>query len=260
MPPERGYRSAKGAVAKALELDDGMGEAHATLAFLSWRHEWDWERAEREFDGAIALAPSDGCARASHASFLAWRGRRAEALAEVTRSRELDPTSSYATEEAAVYYLLRDYERLTEASRRGVALGPNDWTDHYFLGVGLEGLGRRLEALPEYQKAVAMSGGDQDAVAALAHAYALVGRRAEAETMLRDMLRDSDHVYVSPYMVAAIHAGLGNKDKAFEFLQRAYRERCWDIAWHIKTDLRIDDLRSDPRFQSFLRSVGVSQS
>jgi tetratricopeptide (TPR) repeat protein len=140
-----------------------------------------------------------------------------------------------------------------------VVSDPNEWIEHYFLGVGYEGTGKRLEAIPEYLKAVAMSHGDQDPTASLAHAYAVIGRRAEAEKILRDLERKSKSDYVSPYMIATIYAGLGDKDRAFEFLEKAYQERCWDIAWALKPDLRIDNLRSDPRFQALLRRVGFPQ-
>lgn len=258
LSPERAYRSAKEALGKALELDGNLGEAHTTLALLSWRHEWDWANVEREFDQAIALAATYDCSRASYASYLAWNGRRAEALAETTKGRELNPGSSFAIDESAVYFHLRDYAGLVDVSRRGVASDPNEWLEHHFLGMGLEGLGKRREAIPEYRKAVEMSHGDQDAVAALAHAYAADGRRAEAETMLRDLERKASDGYVSPYMIATIYAGLGNKDRAFEFLERACQERCWDIPWQIKADVRIDNLRSDPRFH-VLRCVGLAQ-
>src|SRR6266478_3860186 len=85
------------------------------------------------------------------------------------------------------------------------------------------------------------------------------GRRAEAQKILHDFERKSKSSYVSPYMIATIYAGLGNKDKAFEFLERAYQERSLDISWHIKADLRIDNLRSDPRFQDLVRRVGYPQ-
>ena len=259
LSPERAYRSAKEALGKALELDGNLGEAHTTLALLSWRHEWDWANAEREFNSAIDLNASYDCARASYANYLAWNGRRAEALAETTRGRELNPGSSFAIVESAVYFHLRDYPSLVDASRRGVASDPNEWLEHHFLGIGLEGLGKRLEAIPEYRKAVEMSHGDQDAVAALAHAYAADGRRAEAETMLRDLERTASDRYLSPYLIATIYAGLGNKDKAFELLEKACQERCWDIPWQIKADLRIDNLRSDPRFEAVLHRVGLAQ-
>jgi TolB-like protein/DNA-binding winged helix-turn-helix (wHTH) protein/Tfp pilus assembly protein PilF len=259
LSPEDAYRPAREALRKALELDDSIGEAHATLALLSWRHEWNWAATEREFNYALALVPNYGWAHANRSNYLSWRGQRVEALAEVARSRELEPGYSFSVTESAAFFQFRDYGGLVEASRRGVVSDPNEWLEHYFLGVGYEGTGKRLEAIPEYLKAVAMSHGDQDPTASLAHAYAVIGRRAEAEKILRDLERKSKSGYVSPYMIATIYAGLGDKDRAFEFLEKAYQERCWDIAWALKPDLRIDNLRSDPRFQALLRRVGFPQ-
>jgi tetratricopeptide (TPR) repeat protein len=240
-----------------MDLDNTLGEAHATLASVSWQYEWDWSAAERELNSAIALAPSYDCARVYHSTYLAWSGRRAEALAEITRGRELNPGSSFASVESAAYFLLRDYASLVEVSRRGVASDPNEWLEHYFLGVGYEGSGKRAEAILEYQRAVEISHGDQDPTAALAHAYAVIGRRAEASKILRELERKSKDSYVSPYMIATIYAGLGDKDRAFEFLEKAFQERCWDIVWNFKADQRIDNLRSDPRFQALSRRLGL---
>jgi tetratricopeptide (TPR) repeat protein len=259
LPPDRAYRSAKEALRKAVELDDSIGEAHDTLGLLSWRFEWDWDAAEREFNRAIALAPSYSCAHEDRAVYLSFIGRRADALAEIAKSNELDPGPSSAMTESGAYYQLRDYEGLVESSRRGVASYPNEWVEHHSLGVGYEGTGKRLEAISEYQKAIEMSNGDQDATASLAHAFAGIGRRAEAEKILRDLEQKSKSTYVSPYIFATVYAGLGEKDKAFEFLERAYQERSLDLSWHLKADLRIDNLRSDPRFQTLLRRVGFPQ-
>ncbi len=259
LSPEGAYRPAKEALRKALELDDSIGEAHDTLGLLSWRSEWNWDAAEREFNRAIALAPSYSCAHEDRAVYLSSIGRRAEALAEIAKSGELDPGPSSAMAESAAYYQLRDYQSLVEASRRGVVSYPNEWTEHYTLGVGYEGTGKRLEAISEYQKAIEMSNGDQDATASLAHAFAVIGRRAEAEKILRDLEQKSKTAYASPYMIATIYAGLGDKEKAFEYLEKAYQERSLDISWHLKADLRIDNLRSDPRFPDLVRRVGYPQ-
>jgi len=139
-----------------------------------------------------------------------------------------------------------------------VVSNPNEWVEHDSLGVGYEGTGKLLEAISEYQKAIELSGGDQDATAALAHAYVVIGRRAEAEKILRDLEQKSKTAYVSPYVIATIYAGLGKKDRAFEFLEKAYQERSLELSWHLKADLRIDNLRSDPRFQNLLRRVGLT--
>jgi TolB-like protein/DNA-binding winged helix-turn-helix (wHTH) protein/Flp pilus assembly protein TadD len=257
LSPERAYKPAKEALRKALELDDSIGEAHDTLGLLSWHYEWNWDAAEREFNQAIALAPSYSCAHEDRAGYLSFRGRRAEALVEMAKSNELDLGPSSAISESGVYYQFRDYQGLLEASRRGVTSYPNEWIEHYYLGVGYEGTRKLLEAVSEYQKAVELSDGNLDASAALAHAFAGIGRIAEAEKILRGLKLKSKNEYVSPYVIATIYAGLGDKDGAFEFLEKAYQERSLDIASHLKSDLRLDNLRSDPRYQELTRRVGL---
>ena len=261
MSPESAYRSAEEADRQALALDDGIGETYDTLGVLSWRYSWDWDATEREFNQAIALAPSYICAHEDRAEYLAFRGRRSEAEAEMVKIRAFDTSFSSTLTDIGVDYQLRDFDRLLEASQRGVALSPNEWLEHFYLGVGYEGTGKQLESVAEYQKAVELSGGDQDATAALAHAYAGVGRRAETQKILRDALRDleqeSTKVKVSPYLIATLYAALGDKDTAFHFLERAYREKSLDLSWHLNADLRIDNLRSDPRYQSLLSRVGL---
>jgi tetratricopeptide (TPR) repeat protein len=256
LPPEVAERSAEEAVHKALELDDGLGEAHDTLGVLNWRYKGDLETAERELNRAIALAPSYSCAHEDRAIYLAFTGRRAEALSEIARSRELDLSPSFALTESATYYELQDYQGLIEASRRGMVSDPTEWLEHFYLGVGYERTGKLLEAIFEYQKAIEMSDGDQDPTAALAYAYSLIGRKAEAENILRNLERKSKSEYVSPYAIATIYAGLGQKDRAFEFLEKAYLEKSLELSWSLKSDSRIDNLRSDPRFQDLLRRVG----
>jgi TolB-like protein/DNA-binding winged helix-turn-helix (wHTH) protein len=257
MSAESAYRSAEEADRHALALDDSIGEAHDTLAILSWRYNWDWDATERELNQALALAPSYICAHEDRAEYLAFRGRRAEAEAEMTKIREFDTSVSSTLTEAAVDYQLRDFDRLLEASRRGVALNPNEWLEHFYLGIGYEGTGKQLESIAEYQKAVELSGGDQDAIVALAHAYAGVGRRAETQKMLRDLEQKSTKVNVSPYFTATLYAALGDKDTAFKFLEKAYLEKSLDLSWDLKADLRIDNLRSDPRYQNLLRRAGL---
>jgi TolB-like protein/DNA-binding winged helix-turn-helix (wHTH) protein/Flp pilus assembly protein TadD len=257
--PESGYRPAEDAVRQALTLDDSIGEAHDTLAVLSWRYDWDWDATERELNQAIALAPSYSCAHEDRATYLAFRGRRSEAEAEVAKSLELDTSVYSAFTEASVRYQLRDFDQLVATSRRGLALDPNEWFEHFYLGVGYEATGKRLEAISEYQKAVELSGGDQDATVALAHAYAGMGRKTETQKILRDLEQKSANIYVSPYLIATLYATLGDKDTAFKFLEKAYREKSLDISWYLKADLRIDNLRSDPRYHSLLRRVGLNE-
>jgi tetratricopeptide (TPR) repeat protein len=177
----------------------------------------------------------------------------------MTRINQIDFGPSAAMTEAGVYFQLRDYRNLLEASRRGVASNPNDWVEHYYLGIGYEGGGKLPEAISEYQKAVELSNGDQDARGSLAYAFAAIGNEAEAERILRDLERRSKDNYTSPYVLATIYAGLREKDKAFQYLEKAYDERSLDISWHLKADLRMDNLRSDRRFQDLARRARLPQ-
>jgi TolB-like protein/DNA-binding winged helix-turn-helix (wHTH) protein len=257
--PELAHQRAEEALRQASALDDSIGEIHDTLAVLSWRYSWDWDTVEREFDQAIALAPSYICAHEDRAQYLAFRGRRSDAEAEVAKSMDLDSSASSALTQLAVYYQLRDFDRLIEASRRRIAINPDEWLEHYFLAVGYEGTGKRLESVSEYQKAVELSGGDQDAAVALADAYAGVGRKAETQKVLRDLEQKSTKVFVSPYLIATLYSTLGNKDAAFKFLDKAYSEKSLDLSWNLRADVRIDNLRTDPRFHNLLRRVGLNE-
>jgi TolB-like protein/DNA-binding winged helix-turn-helix (wHTH) protein/Tfp pilus assembly protein PilF len=256
-PKDRAYRSAKQALAKALQLDDGIGEAHDTLAVLSWRFDWDWDAAERGFNRAIALAPSYSCAHEDRAIFLAFAGQRGEALAEIAKINQLDYGLSSAMAESVTYYELKNYPELMQASKRGLLLDPEDGFLHYLLGVGYEASGKLPEAISEYQRVMKMWGGPNAAVA-LAHAYSAAGRKAEANKILRDLQRKSEGTSVPPYTMATIYAGLGENDKAFEFLEKACSGKSLDITLFLQTDFALDSLRSDPRFQSLLRRIGLT--
>jgi serine/threonine protein kinase/Tfp pilus assembly protein PilF len=256
LAPQEAYRHANEMIRKAVELNPNLGDAHSTLGWLSWRYEWDWATAEREFKRALELNPNYVIGHINLALYLGWSGQVAQASAEYRRIAELDPVSAPSE---VLYYHLRDYKTLVEVSQKDAVLNPDFWLSHYFLGVGEEGTGDKQKAIAEYRKAVELSGGDSDATAALAHAYIAAGRRTEAETILREMLRRSETSYVSPYMIGSIYAGLDDKDRAFELLERAFQERSPDIPWFLKADLRIDNLRSDPRYADLFRRAGLPQ-
>ncbi|MGB2592870.1 MAG: winged helix-turn-helix domain-containing protein [Candidatus Acidiferrum sp.] len=251
------YQSAKQALAKALQLDDTIGEAHDTLGVLNWQFDWDWDAAEREFNRAIALAPSYSCAHEDRAAFLAAIGRRSDALAEIAKIDQLDYGFSSAGAESEAYYALQDYPALIEASRRALLLDPKDSRQHYFLGVGYEGTGELQQAISEFQRAVQLSDRSLGPAVALAHAYSAAGKKAEAEKLLRDLEREAKHTSASPYTMATIYAGLGENDKAFDLLEKAYSEKSLDFVFPLQSDLLLDSLRADPRFQIMLRRISL---
>jgi tetratricopeptide (TPR) repeat protein len=175
------------------------------------------------------------------------------AQAAIAKTRELDAIRSEPfVGISVIHYHSRNFSALAETGRAYVAQSPNDWLAHNWLGIGYQGSGQTMQAISEYQKAVELSQGDSDPTAALAHAYAAVGRKADAQKILGAWLRQSETSYVSPYMIASVYAGLGNKDKAFEYLEKAYQERSSDLSYFLRADLRIDSLRSDPRFQDLV--------
>jgi TolB-like protein/DNA-binding winged helix-turn-helix (wHTH) protein/Flp pilus assembly protein TadD len=259
LPRDEASRSAKKVLARALELDDTIGEAYDTLGVLSWNFDWDWDSADRAFSRALELAPSYSCALEDRALFLAFRGRHAEALAELAKIDQLDAGPNSAGTESAAYYMLRDYPRLIEASRRALLLDPNDPSQHYDLGAGYEGTGRLQEAIAEYRKATETPGDDfLRTTVALAHANAALGRKAEAEKILRDLERNPKAA-ASPYTMATIYAGLGENDKALQSLEKACAEKSFAVD-RLTSDLSLDSLRSDPRFQGLLRHLGMNQN
>jgi TolB-like protein/DNA-binding winged helix-turn-helix (wHTH) protein/Tfp pilus assembly protein PilF len=254
--PSEAFPAAKQSVIKALELDEKDCEAHMLLARISSQYEWDWRTAEKEYLRGFELCPNDPGMHLEYAAYRAVNGRFAEARAEVVKTRELDPIQSEPfVGELVISYQLRDYKALLATSQAFVAESPNDWLAHNWLAVGYEGSGQPLQAIAEYQKAVELSQGDSDTTAGLAHAYAAAGKKAEAQKILQKWLRQSETGYVSPYMIATVYAGLGSKDKAFEYLERAYQERCPDLLYFLRVDLRLDSLRSDPRFRDLVRRM-----
>jgi TolB-like protein/DNA-binding winged helix-turn-helix (wHTH) protein/Flp pilus assembly protein TadD len=222
IPPQDAYRHSSELIHKALQLDADLGEAHSTLAMLSWQYEWNWINAEQEFQRAVELNPNYLDAHEGFAWFLSWSGRRDEALREFTKMRALDPAFPLRfTDQAGLHYHLREYRELVDISQKAVEVNPSEWSNHYFLGSGYLGLGQIPGAISELQKAVDISQEDSDPVAALAFTYTAAGKFSEAQKILRELERQSRTSYVSPYMIAVIWAGLGNKGRAFEFLEKA---------------------------------------
>jgi TolB-like protein/DNA-binding winged helix-turn-helix (wHTH) protein/Flp pilus assembly protein TadD len=254
---EDGYRAARDLIRKALELDPNNGEAYNARGELQ-EAELDWKDAEQSFNQSIALAPSYSCPHEDRAIFMALLGRRDEALTELDKVKQIDPGPDSVGIESDVYLRLRDWDHLREWSQARMASNPDDAEAHARLGMAYEGTGKLPEAIAEYQRSVELSNGDPDGVASLAHAYAVIGDRTDAQRILRGLEEKSKSGKVSPYLAATIYAGLGQKDKAMELIENAYREKSLDVA-ALKFDVRTDNLRSDPRFQNLLSRAGLTQ-
>jgi len=252
--PKEGFPKAKEAAIKALEIDEKLAEAHASLAFIKFR--WDWDRAEteREFQEAIKLKPSYAPAHQWYSSFLVAVERFDEAIAEAKRTDELDPLSFVASSHLAwIYYLSGQSDNAIEQAKKIVDLDPTSFPARRYLGLAYEQKGMYPEAIAEFEKGVKLSGSPL-MLALLGHAYAVSGKRAQAQQVLNDLQQLQSQRYVSPYTVAAIYAGLNDPEQAFKWLDKAVDER--DI-WlmNLKVDPAFAKLRTNRRFSDLLAKI-----
>ena len=258
LAPAEAFPRAKEAAVRALEIDGTLAEARAALAYALANYNWDWAGAQREFLRAIELKPA--CTTAHHwygLIYLTAMGCLDEAFAEVRRAHELEPLSlNINTDFGFLPYLMRQYDRAIDEYRKALELDQNFIYTHWKLGLAYEQKEMYEEAIKEFYKAIALSGGSAQALVLLGHTYAVSGRRGEALKVLDELGELSKRRYVSSYRVAAIHLGLEDKERAFEWLERAYEERDSWLAW-LKVDPVLDDLRSDPRFADLVRRVGL---
>ena len=260
MPPNEAGPKARDAANKALAIDEADADAHVSRAIVAHWYEWDWAAAEREFKRAIELNPDDSEARGYYSWFLAPMGRKDEAIAEAKRSQQLDPFSSLANFiVGSALVFTRQWDPAIEQLRSAKELDPSFWFAPCFLGRAYEHKGRLPEAIAEFQRALELEKENPEIWSGLGHAYALSGNRIEAQRVLDHLKELSVHSYVAPYDFAVIYAGLGEKDQAVAWLNRAYAERSYYMPVYLTTDARLDGLRSDPRFADLLRRVGLPQ-
>jgi adenylate cyclase len=258
IPPNEAVPKAKDAVRKALALDDTLADAHLALAMSAHWYDWDWATAEPEYKRAIELNPNDPRPHAYYSWFLAPMGRYDEALAEAKRCQQLDPVSPETNAFlGSVLVFSRQYDQAIEQLRSGLELDQTYWYAHYFLGWAYEQKGKLPEAIAEFQRALELEKDNAENWANLGHAYGLSGKKAEALKIIEHLKELSASNYIAPYNVAAIHTGLGDKDQAFAWLDRAYGERSSMLALYLTNDPRMDSLRSDPRFTELIRRVGL---
>jgi adenylate cyclase len=253
--PTEAFPQAREAAEKALALDDHLAEAHASIGFVDFLYEHNWERAEKELRRAVELNPGYPVGHQFYADYLKAMGRLDEAIVEMRLALKLDPVSmAVNTGLGHVLYLSRDYDAAIEQYRRALEIDPGFGPAHLWFGRPYLQKRMYAEAIAEIQLAVDASGGSTISLAVLAHAYASAGRGEEARKILGELLDRSRSRYLPSYWIALVFAGLGDADRAVEWLERAYEERSGWLVW-IKVEPRFDGLRADPRFSSLLRRL-----
>jgi TolB-like protein/DNA-binding winged helix-turn-helix (wHTH) protein/Flp pilus assembly protein TadD len=255
--PAEALPKAYEAALKAIEVDPGSAEAHASLA-LVLHHRFDWQRAEAEFRRAIQLDAQYPNAHHWYGDYLSVNGRHAEALREAKQAADLDPLNlMIGTWVGLRYYLARDYDHAIEQCRNALELDPYFGAAHLVLGQSYMQKGLLNQAMDELQKAATLSGNSPLYIAQMAVADAMGGKKSQALLILRELKETSRKRYVSPYGIAQVYAALNEKEEAFKWLHTAYDEHAVWLAY-VAVDPVFDGFRSDPRFTRLLVELGLT--
>ena len=251
---QEAFSHQKAEALKAIELDDSLSEAHAELANTAMTLDWDWPTAELQFRRALALNPSSATSHQKYAFYLVRTGHPREAMAEVERGIELDPVSgSTFHTEGFVYYFARNYDQALEVTRtvRGLKINLLDW--NFLTGAIYAEKGMYRESIAAFLT----TGTGPYTLGHLGNAYARAGQTDAARKLIARLEQDVRTQGFGRYEIALIYSGLGDKTKAFEWLEDAYHAHDVGLVY-LKIDPCLDPLRSDPRFQDLLHRVGLS--
>jgi serine/threonine protein kinase len=258
LPTKEVLPKAERAVLKALEIDDKLAEAHATLGYIKFTYYWDWMSAEKEYKRAIKLNPNSSTAHLWYSQFLNVMKRHDESIAEIKKAQELDPISLFIAANVGFrYYYARLYDQAIEEVQKALELDPNYWVAHWVLGYVYAKKEMYNEAITELQKAVELQeGGVVETLPDLGWAYGISGKRAEALKILDQLEIASKQRYIPSLYFAIVYSGLGEKDQALEWLEKAYQEHDFRLVW-IGCDPSFDSLRSDARFKELLKKMNL---
>ena len=260
LDPLDSFPRARDAASRALELDPGLAEAHTSLAYYNLYHAWNWPEAESEFKKAIELNPNYATAHDWYSYYLTAMGRFDEAWREVNRAHELDPLSVIiSTDIGFNYYYRGEYDQAITQLRTTLAISPKFPLAHLWLGRAYQQKKMFAEAINEFNKTDAALPGWVVTIAGMGHAYGEWGHREQAKQALARLNQMAREKYVTPYGVALVYAGLGDKDQAFAWLSKAVDGRSHWLVW-LNRDPRWESLRSDSRFDDLKKRVGLPPS
>jgi TolB-like protein/DNA-binding winged helix-turn-helix (wHTH) protein/Tfp pilus assembly protein PilF len=246
---------ARAAALKSLELDNTLAEAHTSLATVRFNYDWDWNSAASGFRRAAELNPSYATAYQRNSLYLMGMGRTSESIAEMNRAHDLDPLSiSMNFSLGSRLYMAREYDQAIEQLRNTIDMDPDFLLPHLVLGQAYEQKKAYDQAITELRRAAAISQNSPPVLAALARTYAVSGRTTEARNLLDQLMQQAKKQYVSPFYVAIVYAGLGQKDQALDWLEKAYSDHSNAIVF-LKVDPQMDTLRASPRFHELQRKL-----
>jgi serine/threonine-protein kinase len=242
----------------AVTLDDNSAEAHASLAHVKATQDWDWVGAEREFLRATRLDPRYPTAHHWYAmSCLAPLGKLDEALEEIELAQALDPISSIISRDRAmIFYYRRDFERALDQCDHTIEANPHFSPAYWALGLIQEQRGDFDESAAAFERAIRLSPNSARMRGSLGRTLALAGKKKDALKILGELHDLASKQYVSPFELASVHFALGQVEPGFEWLTRAYQDRCYELV-SIRVDPRFDSLRGHPMFVDLWAKLGV---
>jgi eukaryotic-like serine/threonine-protein kinase len=253
--PREAYPKAKAAATKALELDETLGEAHCTLGFFRLLYDWDFAAAENEFRRAIELSPNFANAWDGYGFYFKATGQSEASIRACQRAQELEPLSLFITLSLAwAYYFARQYDRAMEQGAKALDMDPNFGFAYWHRGMAYIQQKKFGDAITALRKAISLSGPATTFISYLGYAHARLGKSREARQMIAQLERVSKRQYVSSYFIAIIYLGLGELDRTFEWLEKAYEERSGFMAF-INVEPMLDALRGDPRFKALAEKI-----
>lgn len=254
------YQRAKESALKALALDDALSTAHWALGWATWVNDWDLDTCKEEIRCAIRLNPSDEHARAANSVFLmATTDHQKQAEREMRLALQLDPLSEYVNANLAwIYLFVDDYPRAIEQARRTLELFPGSPLAYSALGLAESCLCSHAEAIDDLNKGAAISH-DPVSMSYLACAHARAGNRDLASSMLADLLVRSGHEAVTPRCFVLLYGATGERDRAFEWMDRAYAAHDSGL-FFMRVMPLYDPLRPDPRFTDMLQRLGIPRN
>jgi tetratricopeptide (TPR) repeat protein len=255
--PERAMRMAKEAALEALRLDPNLAEAHASLGHIFFLFDWSWAEAESELEKALELNPAYASTYQWHGVFLMAMSRPEEGLSTLRQGLEYDPVSLSLNENLGwALYVARRYPEAIAQFEKTLELDRDFGPALRYLGLTELHLGRYPEALATLERARGALSGSPEVQADLALAHALAGDKDEAQRMLDSLMKESGDRYISPFLIASFHTGLGNFEDALDWLEKACDERVANVVF-LRVDPAFDPLRSNPRFQALLTRIGL---
>ena len=258
LPPKEAFPKAKATALKAIEIDDMLAEAYSSLGWINMLYDWNWTAAEKAFKRALEIDPDYAIGQLWYALYLLYMGRFEEGTSTIMKALEIEPLSLLINGNlGATFYFKKEYDKAIEQLLKTLEMDPNYLLSYWFLSGGYAGKGMWKEAIAAIEKAVALSEESPFFIGYLGWGYAISGKKAKARRTLNQLEELSKEKYVSPYYRALVYLGLGEKDRFFGYLEKAYEAREPLLVTTMKAAPYFDSVRSDPKFKALLKKMGL---